>query len=82
MAIGGSSLECYNIRPIDGNLRIIATTRMAAHLVIKDPAKALKEIEQRGHVALWVGENNWLKLRELWAEKQSPMTIDGKGGEK
>lgn len=80
MAIGGTSLECYNIRPIGGELRIISTTRMAAHLVIKDPAKALREIEQRGQAALWVGENNWMKIKELWAAKQSVMTEDGKGG--
>lgn len=68
--MAGSSLECYNIRPIGGELRIINTTRLAAHLVIKDPGKALREIEQRGHVTLWAGENRWTQLKRLWAVSQ------------
>lgn len=68
MAIAGTSLEAYNIRPVDGQLRIINSTRMAAHLVIKDPVKALEEIKKRGQCALWVGENNWQQLKKLWSD--------------
>lgn len=64
------TLDAYFIRPIDGQLRIISRTRMAAHLVTADLTKALREIEQRGHVTLWAGENRWTQLKRLWAESQ------------
>ena len=69
MAIAGSTLEVFNIRIIDGAPRIANKTRMAAHLVVKNPAKALAELRQRGHVALWVGNDNWRELQRLFAEE-------------
>ena len=69
MAIAGSTLEVFNIRIIDGAPRIANKTRMAAHLVVKNPAKALAELRKRGHVALWVGNDNWRELQRLFAEE-------------
>lgn len=66
-----NTLDAYFIRPIDGQLRIISRPRLAAHLVITDTHKALREIEQRGHVTLWAGENKWPQLKRLWAVNQA-----------
>ena len=71
MAIAGSTLEVLNIRIIDGAPRIANKTRMAAHLVVKDPAKALAELRKRGHVALWLGDNNWRELQKLFEQEKT-----------
>lgn len=68
MAIAGSTLDVFNIRPIDGELRIINKTRIAGHLACKDPQKALAELKRRGQVTLWSGDDNWMKLKTLWDE--------------
>jgi hypothetical protein len=67
MAIAGSSIEAFNLVLVGDQLINQGSSRMAPHMVEKDPAKALAKLKQYKAVRLWKYGDNLAELKRLLA---------------